>query len=325
MAAPTVAMVLPVRFAHETRAVQTTTRELSSEGVFVRCIEPPALGVQVTLKLYLPGLAQAADFVGVVREVQPGKGEGGFWADFVSAELQAHERLLAVLFPPALPQRTESTGPVPLASLYRRSHAVHPPAPQAAPEVAEPLRRKASSGVGDLIQQSINSVVAERAAEALAAKRSSKPGPVPLPGAPDSARQPGAQEPGAAPAAGDVVLAGDAINRRAFPRYRARFAVRFSSVQDFVLEYAANISAGGVFVVTDHPPEMDAVITVVLELPGGGEPVNCKALVVHRVTKEEAKERNTQAGVGVQFIEADDQFRERIDQTIELILGEGQE
>src|SRR3982074_3553117 len=38
--------------------------------------------------------------------------------------------------------------------------------------------------------------------------------------------------------------------RRAFPRYNVRFAVRFATVQDFVLEYAADIRAGGAFQTT---------------------------------------------------------------------------
>jgi uncharacterized protein (TIGR02266 family) len=111
--------------------------------------------------------------------------------------------------------------------------------------------------------------------------------------------------------------------RRTFPRYPARFAVRLSNVQDFVLEYAANISAGGVFVETAVPPEMDAVIGISMELPGGGAPVEAKAVVVHRVTTAEAKARGVPAGVGVQFVGADDKFRERIDKAIETILKRG--
>ena len=114
----------------------------------------------------------------------------------------------------------------------------------------------------------------------------------------------------------------EGANRRSSPRYTARFAVRFATVQDFILEYAANISAGGVFVRTDSPPSMGSVVQVSLDLPGGGLPPNVKALVVHRVTPEQARERDTMAGVGVQFIEVSDAFRERLDRAISHILGE---
>jgi uncharacterized protein (TIGR02266 family) len=346
-------MVLPVRFSVETRAVQTTTRELSEDGVFVRCLEPPAAGARETLKLYLPGFSAAAEFVGLVREVETATASAGFWADFVSASHDAHERLLQVLRPDA-GKKSPPVAPVPLGSLYKRVHVSHGlPPPPAAPTgvpLPEEQPRSAAADVAGLIQGALDEAVAQKAAEVLRARRGSSPGKKKTP-PPKPVPQPEQQQPEAAPRAppppaphapgvsvssasrpvlssapGEVSLAGDMTaeangrNRRSFPRYRARFAVRFSSVQDFVLEYAANISAGGVFVVTDFPPAMDSIITVVLELPDGGAPVSCKAQVVHLVSKEEAQERGVQAGAGVQFVEADDAFRERIDQTISQIL-----
>jgi uncharacterized protein (TIGR02266 family) len=105
------------------------------------------------------------------------------------------------------------------------------------------------------------------------------------------------------------------MDRRATPRYAARFAVRFGTVDEFRREYATNISAGGLFIRTEQPPAMDAVVDVVLELPGG-EPIQGKAMVVHRVTPEEASQRQVDPGIGVQFVHGDDRFRERIDQFV---------
>jgi len=48
-------------------------------------------------------------------------------------------------------------------------------------------------------------------------------------------------------------------------------------------------------------------------------------MVVHRVTKEEAAQRGTLPGVGVQFMDADDEFRRRIDAAIAHILDHSQE
>jgi uncharacterized protein (TIGR02266 family) len=108
--------------------------------------------------------------------------------------------------------------------------------------------------------------------------------------------------------------------RRTFPRYKAQFAVRFATVQDFVLEYAANISAGGVFVHTEQPPPLKTVVQVEMELPGNRDPVPARGLVVHRVTKQDAEQKGTLPGVGVQFMDADDAFRQRIDAAIAHIL-----
>lgn len=221
-----VPIVFPIRFATGTQAVQTTTRELGEDGVYVRCLVPPPVGAALRMKLYLPGSPLDSEVNGVVRE----HSAAGFWADFVGLGPSERSRI-AVL-------------------LDRRSRA-----PSAKP-------------IGALALQ-----------------------PAP------------------------------AADARTFPRYDARFAVRFANVQEFVLQYAANISAGGVFVETRDPPAMDSVMSVSMELPGGGPPVEARAVVVHRVSPDQARERNTVAGVGVQFIDADDKFRERIDLAIATILG----
>ena len=226
-------IVFPIRVATGAHVVQTTTREVSVDGVFVCSLRPPKPGTQVSLKLYLPGATQAEEVVAIVRDWRA-ESDGGYWAEFVNLQ--------------------------------------------------ESLR----AGIANLLA---------RRARAAAA------GPAMPLGALAIARKAPGEDP-----------------RRAFPRVGARFRVRFGNVQDFVLEYAANISAGGVFVETEHPPELRSVVTVSLELPDGGPPVEAKGMVVHRVAAEEAKARKTAAGVGVQFVDSTDEFRERIDRAIEFIL-----
>jgi uncharacterized protein (TIGR02266 family) len=220
-------IVLPIRFAAGDTAVQTTTRELSERGVLVRCLEPPAAGTAVSMKLYLPGSREALHVDGVVREHADSGEEPGFWAEFVG---------------------------------------------------------------GDEHRAQIGEVIARRARAADA---------IPI---------------------GAVALSPHEDPRRAFPRYNANFAVRFATVQDFVLEYAANISAGGVFVHTENPPPLKTIVQIEMELPGSGRAVPARGIVVHRVTPEDAKRRGTLPGVGVQFMDADDEFRRRIDAAIAHIL-----
>jgi uncharacterized protein (TIGR02266 family) len=224
-----VRIVFPIRFATRNAAVQTTTRELSLTGVFVRCLEPPAAGSLLAMTLYLPGSSDGLIVEGLVREVAPAGDESGFWANFSAMT------------------------------------------PNVRGQIAELLTRR------------------ERAAEAK-------------------------------PIGTVMVHPREDDPRRAFPRHDAHFAVRFATVQDFVLEYAANISAGGVFVHTENPPALKTVVRVEMELPGGGEAVPARGLVVHRVTPEEAKAKGTLPGMGVQFVDSDDRFRERIDAAIDHIL-----
>jgi uncharacterized protein (TIGR02266 family) len=226
-------IVFPVRVASGTSVVQTTTREVSVDGLFICSLRPPKPGTQVSLKLYLPGAPNGEEAVAVVREWRPAP-EGGYWAEFVN------------------------------------------------------LPGSLRSGIAGLL---------ERRARAAASG----------PGAPIGAIPVARKAPGDDP-------------RRAFPRVEARFRVRFGNVQDFVLEYAANISAGGVFVETESPPDLRSVVTVTMELPDGGSPVEAKGIVVHRVLPQDAKARKTAPGVGVQFVDSTDEFRERIDRAIEFIL-----
>jgi hypothetical protein len=51
------AMAFPVRFVAEGQSVQSTSRDLDEDSVFVRCVEPPEEGERVVLRLYLPGMS----------------------------------------------------------------------------------------------------------------------------------------------------------------------------------------------------------------------------------------------------------------------------
>ena len=103
---------------------------------------------------------------------------------------------------------------------------------------------------------------------------------------------------------------------RGFQRFHTQFTVRFRTAREFVREHTQNISRGGVFIQTPSPPQIDEVITVQLELPDGGEPASTSGLVMHRVTPEEAEQQGTVPGIGVQFLDADDRFRDRIDRYV---------
>jgi type IV pilus assembly protein PilZ len=228
-------IVFPIRVAAGSSVVQTTTREVSADGVFVCSFRPPKPGTRLSLKLYLPGSPHPEEALADVGESRSAP-EGGYWAAFVDPPRSLRDRIASLL------------------ERRARAAASGPPTPIGAMSIA----------------------------------RKSLDDP-----------------------------------RRAFPRVEARFGVRFGNVQDFVLEYAANISAGGVFVQTENPPELHSAVTVTMELPDGGSPVEARGLVVHRVSVQDAKARNTPPGAGVQFIDSSDEFRERIDRAIEFILREG--
>jgi uncharacterized protein (TIGR02266 family) len=102
---------------------------------------------------------------------------------------------------------------------------------------------------------------------------------------------------------------------RTFPRLPVRLEVRFRTASEFVHQHALNLSRGGVFIQSDDPPPVDTVVEVELHVPDAGPPVTTSGIVVHRQLAAGGK----QAGVGVQFVDASDAFRERIDKYMESL------
>ena len=204
------AMAFPVRFVAEGQSVQSTSRELDEDGVFVRCVEPPEVGERVLLRLYLPGVAGGDALEAQVTEASA----EGFRARFA-----------------------------PLAD-ETRAHI----------------------------------------AAALAAGVGGEQAPVePLP------------------------QAGE--NRRFLPRYLDRFRVTLAIGQERAQRETLNLSASGLFIETDAPPELDQIVQLILELPDGKPPAQVQGIVMRRVLPGQGGA----AGAGVQFIGADDEFRDRLD------------
>ena len=106
---------------------------------------------------------------------------------------------------------------------------------------------------------------------------------------------------------------------RAYPRVPARLRVGWTSSRDFLTAYSENISRGGIFIATDNPPELREIVELSVELPDGLPPVKTRAEVVHSVTAAQARSSGRVAGAGLQFIDAGDDFRQRLDACIEAL------
>src|SRR5437764_5498625 len=86
-------MAFPVRFVAEGQSVQTTSRDLDEESVFVRCVEPPERGERVVLRLYLPGIAAGDSLEAQVKEAD----DEGFRARFIELADEARAHVQAAL------------------------------------------------------------------------------------------------------------------------------------------------------------------------------------------------------------------------------------
>lgn len=103
--------------------------------------------------------------------------------------------------------------------------------------------------------------------------------------------------------------------RRAFARHSVDLRVRLRTAREFAIESASNLSRAGVFIRCEEPPELESEVEVQFELPDG-EIVNSRGVVVHREANGDRPR-----GVGVQFVDAPDRFRERIDRFMESLSG----
>ena len=96
--------------------------------------------------------------------------------------------------------------------------------------------------------------------------------------------------------------------------------MEFANYPELSVEYASNISKGGLFVRTKTPPEKFSRVKLLVRLPSG-EQVETEAEVVHVVTPEEAKARDIPGGVGLQFRTQNQAFEEPFNRLIQEYQG----
>ena len=109
---------------------------------------------------------------------------------------------------------------------------------------------------------------------------------------------------------------------RAYARVPARVRVGWKTAREFLVAHSENISRGGIFIASDNPPPLRETLELSLDLPDGKGPVKTHAEVVHRVTPEEARASGRTAGAGLQFVGADDEFRQRLDACVAALLAQ---
>jgi uncharacterized protein (TIGR02266 family) len=240
-------LVLPVRLTIAGQSIQTTTRAVTAESVFIRSIAPPPVGSKALLRLYLPD-GPPLDLRGRVLPAPPGAERGCLVAlEGVGAE--EAERLGRALAPPVLQPR-DSKPQLPALPFW--------------------------------------------------------------PGRGDSAPVLTALQPAGTPSR-------PTLDNRTLPRVPVQLRVRFESIESLEDQLALNLSSGGMFVRCAEPPPLGAEVQLLIELPGSAEKLACRSQVVHRVVQEQARTTGQVAGVGVQFLEADDWFRDHVDRFIASI------
>ena len=88
-----------------------------------------------------------------------------------------------------------------------------------------------------------------------------------------------------------------AIEQRATRRLPIRVEVEYQTMEDFLLDYTANLSLGGVFIVTDSPLEVGTRFRLRLQIPHRKRPLD----TLGQVRWVQQPDDGMNAGMGVQF------------------------
>jgi hypothetical protein len=101
------------------------------------------------------------------------------------------------------------------------------------------------------------------------------------------------------------------VEDRKHERHDTVMAVKFATAEEFVTEYAENLSVGGLFLRHGHTLAPLSVVTVQLDLPGFGK-FEVKAKVAHVLDEETAKRYGREPGAGMQMVETPEGFDEAL-------------
>ena len=104
--------------------------------------------------------------------------------------------------------------------------------------------------------------------------------------------------------------------RRAQERLPIRLRVEYECLEDFLTDYTANVSIGGMFIETSRPLPLGTRFRLRFHLPGFEEPVDSEAEV--RWVLDETDTGPLPAGMGVRFEGMTPELQARI---AELITG----
>ncbi len=108
---------------------------------------------------------------------------------------------------------------------------------------------------------------------------------------------------------------GSGADKRRFARTALSLLVqyRFNTFEDFLAEYSVNISAGGIFIRTDHPKEEGSIIYLQFSLKDGSRLIEGMGKVV-RVNPPGVAGRV--AGMGIEFLNFDTESSALIEEIV---------
>jgi len=100
-------------------------------------------------------------------------------------------------------------------------------------------------------------------------------------------------------------------DKRISARHRVHLAVRYGVASEFVLEYAENLSRGGLFIPDAHHLEPLSDVEVQVDLPGS-DSFTITGVVAHILTAEVAERVGRKPGAGIEIKRVPKGFKEAL-------------
>lgn len=114
----------------------------------------------------------------------------------------------------------------------------------------------------------------------------------------------------------------DEADRRRYPRVPLSLLIqyRFDTLEDFLSEYSTDISMGGMFIRTEQPKDEGTLVYLQFYLRDGAKLIEGLGRVV-RVNPLDPAGGDAAAGMGIEFVNFDEESMELIRQIVERNLA----
>jgi type IV pilus assembly protein PilZ len=109
------------------------------------------------------------------------------------------------------------------------------------------------------------------------------------------------------------------VSRRS-DRLSHELLVAYRTVDGFITDWAVNISRGGIFINTRNPLSVGTTVRLIISLPDTAFPFDLKGKVIR--VNEFDNPSNQVPGMGIEFLDVDDEKRARIERFVDRLRRE---
>ena len=103
-------------------------------------------------------------------------------------------------------------------------------------------------------------------------------------------------------------------------RLQHEFLVAYRTVDGFITDWAVNISRGGIFINTRNPLAIGTTVRLIISLPDAAFPFDLTGRVIR--VSEFDNPSNQVPGMGIEFVDVDEDKRSRIERFVERLRKE---